>query len=187
MCLGRKRVRATRMRTAYFLSGFDHNEPQPSYFFTELPPDARPKTIAEAYEALKPATVRLAEEMGRTVLRQGDQFFIEMPGLTLRELKQKGGVHHRRGGPGRERQQWVSESRPVWATPPRFQRYINENCWLNGTTHEATEVVNLGTTQFARGIVRHVPDGRTPDHVRLRLGDGKTFWLNVPNRTPVGR
>jgi hypothetical protein len=185
-CASRRTIRATRFRTAYFLSGFDHNEPLPSYFFTELPPDARPSTIDEAYEALKPATVRLAEEMGRTVHRQGDQFFIEMPGLTLRELKRQGGEHHKRGGPGREKQQWEPEVKQSWHQPPRFQRYINENCWLNGTTHEASEVVRLGGATYVRGIVRHVPDGRTPDHVPLHLGT-KSLWLNVPNRTPVGR
>jgi hypothetical protein len=185
-CSSRRTIRATRFRTAYFLSGFDHNEPLPSYFFTELPPDARPSTIEEAYEALKPATVRLAEEMGRRVERQGDQFFIEMPGLTLRELKRQGAEHHKRGGPGREKQQWEPDEPQRWHQKPRFQRYINENCWLNGTTHEASEVVRLGGATYVRGIVRHVPDGRTPDHVPLHLGS-KTLWLNVPNRTPVGR
>jgi len=30
-----------------------------------------------------------------------------------------------------------------------------------------------------------VPERRTPDHVRLNLGR-QSWWLNVPNRTPVG-
>ena len=48
-----------------FLSGFDHNERRPSYFLCELPPGCTAGTLAEAYEALKPDGVRLAEQMGR--------------------------------------------------------------------------------------------------------------------------
>ena len=182
-CGGSRKTRQQRTRTAYFLSGFDHNEPRPSYFFTELPPDARPRTIAEAYEALKPATVKLAEDLGRTVLRQGDQFFIEMPGLDLRQLKKAGGVHVRRGD-GLHHQQYQPDDAKDWQIP-RFQRLVNEDCWLHGTTHEATEVVRLGQAHYVRGIIRHVPERRTPDHVRLNLGR-QSWWLNVPNRTPVG-
>lgn len=81
-----------KSRTAYFLSGFDANETRPSYFFCELPPKVRPTTVEEAYETLKPTAVKLAEEAGRTVARQGDIFAVPMPGLTLRELKAQGGV-----------------------------------------------------------------------------------------------
>jgi len=185
-CEGRRRIRTMKNRWAYFLSGFDHNEPRPSYFFCELPPRVHPTTVEEAYLTLKPKTVRLAEEMGRTVLRQGDQWFVEMPGLTLRELKKQGGVHHRRGGPGLEHQQaQPAEIRFSWQIP-RFQRLINMDCWLHGTTHEASEVVRVGALTYARGTVKHVPDGRAPDHVRLPLGDRKTWFLCIPNGTPTG-
>lgn len=63
-------------RTAYFLSGFDRNERRLSYFFCELPPGAEPTTVAEAYEALKPESVKIAEEQKLKVIRQGDMFFI---------------------------------------------------------------------------------------------------------------
>jgi hypothetical protein len=185
-CLGRMRIDTIKERTAYFLSGFDHNEPRPSYFFSELPPKARPKTVAEAYLSLKPDTVRMAEEMGRAVLRQGDQWFIEMPDLTLRELKRDGGVHHKRGGPGREHQLSQPEVIKFRWQIPRFQRFINMDCWLHGTTHEATEVVRLGRLTYARGIVRHVPEQRRPDHIPLPLGDRKTWFLCIPNGTPTG-
>jgi hypothetical protein len=185
-CVGRRQIRVPKDRWAYYLSGFDHNEPRPSYFFCELPPKAKPKTIEEAYLSLKPRTVRLAEEMGRTVLRQGDQWFVGMPGLTLRELKKQGGQHFTRNGPGREHQQsQPDEIRFSWQIP-RFQRFINMDCWLHGSTHEATEVVRLNGVTYARGIVRHVPDGRTPDHIPLPLGDRKTWFLCIPNGTPTG-
>lgn len=66
-------------RTAYFLSGFDRNERRLSYFFCELPPGAEPTTVAEAYQALRPASVVAALDQGRRVLRQGDMFMIQMP------------------------------------------------------------------------------------------------------------
>ena len=69
-------------RTAYFLSGFDSNETRPSYFFCELPPKVKPTTVAEAYDTLKPTAVRLAEEYGRDVKRQGDIFAVPVPAWT---------------------------------------------------------------------------------------------------------
>src|SRR5262249_45453833 len=52
------------------------NEPRPLYFLAELPRDARPQTVEQAREALKPTQVLLAEEHGITVQRQGDVFAI---------------------------------------------------------------------------------------------------------------
>lgn len=63
--------------TAYFLSAFDENEPGFGlYFMCQLPPDAKPSTVAEAREALKPELVKFAEKAGLEVLRQGDVFAI---------------------------------------------------------------------------------------------------------------
>lgn len=96
-CRGRGTVSADRRRTAYFLSGFDENETRPSYFFCELPPKVKPTTVEEAIETLKPSAVKLAEEAGREVKRQGDIFAVPMPGVTLRELKAQSGRHEKRG------------------------------------------------------------------------------------------
>lgn len=76
-------------RRAFFLSGFDANESRPSYFFCELPPKSKPSTVAEAYEVLKPDAVRLAEQVGREVKRQGDVFAIETR-FTKRDLRKLG-------------------------------------------------------------------------------------------------
>lgn len=86
-----------RRRWAYFLSGFDQNETRPSYYFCELPPKARPTTVEEALETLKPGVVRFAERSGRDVKRQGDIFAVPLPSTTLRMLKQQGGVLEKRG------------------------------------------------------------------------------------------
>lgn len=166
-CRESGRITVTKQRWAYFLSGFDANEPRPSYFFTELPPKVRPTTVSEAYDTLKPATVALAEEMGRTVHRQGDCFMIETPSVTLRELKQRGGVHLKRTG----------------HTVVDGRMHMDDTA-LFGTNHTASEMVRLGELTYVRGIIRHEPQGRRPDHVNLNVG--KTWSLALPNLTPVG-
>lgn len=167
-CSGSGRISRTRNRWAYFLSGFDENETRPSYFFCELPRGSKPTTVTEAYEALKPVTVRLAESMGRDVKRQGDIFAIPMPGLTLRELKAQGGELVRKP------KLIDRDGRTFWDGPrPR----------LLETNHEATEIVMLGEQTYARGTISHVPDGRRPDHKRLPLG--KDWHLIRKNTVPV--
>lgn len=163
------RVNAERRRTAYFLSGFDENETRPSYFFCELPPKARPTTVAEAYDALKPQSVKLAEQAGRDVKRQGDIFAIPMPGLTLRELKAQGGRHIRKP-------KLVDRDGHTFFDGPRPQ--------LLGTNHEATEVVLVGKQTYARGVIRHVPEFRAPDHKALTIG--REWHLIQKNTVPVG-
>lgn len=91
----RGRVRETRSRRALFLSGFDPNEPSVSYFFCELA-SKTPRTVQEAYESLVPDTVKLAQQMGRQVERQGDIFAVPVT-LTKRELTKMGATHQRMG------------------------------------------------------------------------------------------
>ena len=83
------RVR-TRTRRARFLSGFDANESTPSYFFCELPRTSKARTVQDAYDDLKPATVKTAESAGRAVARQGDIFAVPVPTLDLRTLRRQG-------------------------------------------------------------------------------------------------
>ena len=139
-------------RTSYFLSGFDRNESRPSYFFCELPKSAHPTTVEEAYDALKPDAVKMAEQMSRRVERQGDIFAIQTS-LTKRDLTKQGARYEKRGS-------------------------------LLGTNHVGSEVAYLpdGTT-LVRGSLVHAPDFRTPDHARVRLGDG--WSVVVKNTVPV--
>jgi len=72
-------------RTAYFLSGFDANEFWPKWYFCELPPTftvyenwSAADIMASAFDSLKPESVRIAEEMGYRVKRQGDMYAIPM-------------------------------------------------------------------------------------------------------------
>lgn len=127
-------------RWAYFLSGFDHNESRPVYFFCELPRGVKPTTVAEAYEALKPETVKMAEQMGRTVHRQGDIFAVELVGLTKREIRAKGA---------------------------RFER--NGRLFSTNHEATETAYLPDGTT-LVRGTLWHRPAGRAPDHRRVTVG-----------------
>lgn len=76
-----------REGTAYFLSAFDENEPGNGlYFMAQLPDGARPQTVDEARDALKPDSVRFAERDGKAVLRQGDVFAVPVPGMPTKGL-----------------------------------------------------------------------------------------------------
>jgi hypothetical protein len=184
-----------KRRWAYFLSGFDENETRPSYFFCELPAGVTPTTYDEALDALKPGAVKLAEQMQREVKRQGDIFAIPMPGLTLRQLKERGGVHIRKphlvlegsmlkyaSAPDDDVRRYVQhlrahgkEVRVSWSGPRPT---------LLGTNHEATEIVRIGRELYARGTMRHVPQNRRPDHKMLSLGND--WHLVVKNTVPIG-
>lgn len=88
-CEGRGGNRSQGKRKAHFLSGFDYQESPAAYFFCELPPKARPTSVAEAYEVLKPDPVKLAEQMGRAVKRQGDIFAVPLT-VSTRDLTKQG-------------------------------------------------------------------------------------------------
>ena len=84
---GRMPITVTRWAT--FLSSFDYQEARPLYFLCELPYRARPNTVDEAIESLKPPEVVAAEARGVKVTRQGDLFAIPTK-LTTRQLRRMG-------------------------------------------------------------------------------------------------
>lgn len=182
-CDGRGTVRGWRRRWAHYLSGFDENETRPSYFFCELPPEAKPQTVAEAYQALKPEAVVYAESIGREVQRQGDIFAIPMPSVTLQQLKKDGGEHVRRATEVVERTWWPQRGRGGSRTV-RVRESLHQAHVL-GTNHEATEVVRMPDGRvYGRGALTHSPSDREPDHKRVSLG--KTWHLLVKNTVPIG-
>ena len=162
-------------RWAYYLSGFDHAESRPLYFFAELPRGAKPTTVAEAYEVLKPDPVKLAEQMGRPIFRQGDIFGVPTT-LDRKVLKAQGARIERRTQAKLELSPIMREIQP--ANLP----------YVLGTNHTATEVAYLpnGVT-LARGTMYHDPDGRNADHARRRIGDGKSWHIVVKNTVPIVR
>jgi hypothetical protein len=198
-CQGRKKVTQPIMRrNVKFLSGFDHGEPHLAYFFCELPKcDAT--TVDEAYEALKPEVVKLAEGMGRSVLRQGDIFAVETTETTV-ALKKRAKVLGRRTPKKkrvivekgmRQRDLFGKTTTPVLSRivegiSEEEQEIVRAASMLLGTNHQGTEVIQTHDgTIYARGCLWHVPDGRTNDHVRVKLG--KAWHIIVKNTVPVRR
>lgn len=164
-CRGRGSTIHEHHRWATFLSGFDHQEARPLYFFCELPYRSTACTVREAYEALKPDPVKLAEQMGRDITRQGDIFAVPTR-MDRKALKAQG---------ARLEKRWV----PAEAGPVHLP-------YILGTNHTATEVAYLpGGLTLARGVLYHDPSGRRRDHARRRLGDGKTWHIVVKNTVPT--
>src|SRR5216684_1353412 len=66
-----------RVKDRFYLSGVDETgKGSGMYFFAELATKQAPPTLEEAYNTLKPKTVREAEGRGLNVLRQGEWFAI---------------------------------------------------------------------------------------------------------------
>lgn len=176
-CSGRGWVNTPYLRrNVKFLSGFDHGEPHLAYFFCELPKcDAT--TVDEAYEALKPDVVKLAEQMGRNVVRQGDIFAVETT-ATTKDLMAKAKRVGRRNVPKAIDEREIGHNAEA--------REMRAASMLLGTNHQGTHVIHCKDgTIYAKGCLWHVPDGRTNDHVRQKLGD--KWHLIVKNTVPVRR
>ena len=154
-CGGAGWIAVTRHRWARFLSGWDEQERRPSYFFCELPRTSKARTVAEAFEDLKPEPVRLAERMHRQVVRQGDIFAVETPTLTRSALKTMGA---------------------------RFEK-MGHLLRTNHAATEVAYLAN-GLT-MARGIMHHRPEGRRPDHARRPMGDRQTWHAIIKNTVPL--
>jgi hypothetical protein len=146
-------------RRRLFLSGFDVAEHAGAYFLAELPGRARPATVAEAFEALKPGAVADAELAGLRVLRQGDVFAIPTGLYTDPDVARVLTDHKK--------------------YPPQQMAYVL------GTNHQATQVKVIGRDTYAKGILHHNPAGRRPDHRRVYLGDRNTWYRLVKNTVPV--
>ena len=167
-CSGMGGIVKSHHRWAYYLSGFDHAEARPLYFLCELPRGAKPATVEEAYEALKPEPVKMAEQMGRPIERQGDIFAIPTE-LDRKVLKAQGA-------------RVVRRNMNINSAPDR----PIELPYILNTNHTATEVAYLpdGVT-LARGTMYHDPADRQQDHARHKLGDGKTWHIVVKNTVPT--
>lgn len=167
-----------RRRKVKFLSSYDYAEPQRPYFLCELPrTDAA--TVEEAFEALKPAEVLAAEahpllsENGEPleVLRQGDVFAIPTT-YTERELGQIA----------------VMFDSPEGKVRTRLRSKHGSGAFILSTNHTATRVIVTRDGYYGQGVMYHDPGGwRQPDHRRVKLGDGKTWYRLVKNTVPIAR
>lgn len=145
--------------TAYFLSAFDANESDFGlYFLAQLPEGAKPESVAGAFDWLKPDEVRAYETFGSPY----------GPALRQGDVFAIASDYKTRELPG----------------PSKHGEYVL------GVNHRVTEVRvdGMGNT-YGRGTMRHVPRewGRRPEHRRLKLGDGKTWYQLVRNTVPDGR
>lgn len=170
---GRWRVPYRGWRKAKFLSAFDHNEARECYFLCELPKTAA-VTVDEAFLALRPKPVVLAQDAGLHVERQGDIFAIPTS-LTTRELKSRAKLVETNV---------YNEETNVF---DRVKVPMVKRGRLLTTNHTATEViVTKDGDTYARGILRHEVSGwRTPDHARRKMGDGKTWHRIIKNTVPL--
>jgi hypothetical protein len=153
-----------RNRWAYFVTSFDYNEPRPLWFMSELPRGTKPATVAEAIGALKPEEIRQAEAAGVPVLRQGDVFIAQAALVARGNAGERDLI--RAGG----------ELVPVTREWGRaVARFVNDS-------HTATRVIAMPDgTLYVRGIMRHRPVNRRPDHVTLELWDRETWGRVVLN------
>ncbi len=170
---------------AYFLSAFDEQESPPLYFLAQLPDGiSEPRSVGEAFEALKPEMVRRAEADGKAITRQGDVFAVEV-GMSTRELSALGATAV------------ITPPEEVsTADPERYRRWRKQHnlggteSWVLGVNHTASETMTAGDGHFtyARGTLRHrrVVHGviTRGEHRRQRMGDGKTWHLLVKNTVP---
>lgn len=83
--------------TSRFVSAFDPQETQRSYFLAQLPQWSKAETHEQALEDLKPDLVHKAERDGLTVARQGDVFAVPTE-LSTAFLKGQPGARYARYG-----------------------------------------------------------------------------------------
>lgn len=161
-------VAYTADRWAKFLSSYDYNEPHRPYFLCELRYRSSANTLEEAFEDLKPDEVREAERAGLEVLRQGDIFAIPVQDLV----------------------QLVALGETVKAGQLCRRSDSVRDALVHGTNHSATHVIH-GThgLEFGRGMLYHDPMGwgRTAEHRRVKLGDGKSWYRLVKNTVPLDK
>jgi hypothetical protein len=175
-----------RTYTAKFLSSFDYGEPNAPYFLCELRRRCPANTVEEAIADLMPDEVRDLIAQGVEVLRQGDVFAIptDLSSKDLRAIAEPATVRHLRGRP---------DGPAVWEyeeTPVRRRSDGGGLAYVMGTNHVATYVIKTKDGQFyGKGTLYHQPrqSWRAPEHRRLKLGDGKTWYRFVKNTVPLDK
>ena len=140
---------------ASFLSAFDTQESTPLYFLAQLP--GHPKTVARAFEALKPRAVRNADKSSGEYVRQGDVFAVATERST-REITRGGKL-------------------------PIAKRALVLG--VSHTASEV--VVAGGKTYGRGILRHEPGRWRESEHKRVKMGDSKTWHLIVKNTVPPDR
>lgn len=131
-------------------------------FLVELK-DTSVKTVAEAYQSLKPAEVLDAESKGIPVLRQGEWFFIPLDELTEARAHQ---AHEAivSAFEKRDRTQWRGNT-------PDGRGFLRAG---QNRPNQVERFVELEGKHFVSGVIHHT--GREHEDLDLR-----SFHLAVPN------
>jgi len=176
----------------YFLSAFDdtHNRNTDGYFVSQL---RRPvKTVAEAFDSLKPLEVRKAIAAGLDVKRQGDAFAIPVADLKVRKMaRSKATLEDHYANAYFDENDKVVTGRYAWhggtwkyglvgktLDVPMFPNWPS-----NRQSHGASEIaVDRFNRVYARGSMYHRPQFRNPEHIRISLGK---VWHRIVQNTAV--
>jgi hypothetical protein len=137
----------TNRNNDYFICSVDEYNP----FVAQLP--RKPKDIKHAYNMLRPQTVRVADNKGKKVKRQGDWFFVPTR-LNDKELANKLRIKKK-----------TVEEKTIHGMLPFFDKCSNKHCAKFLVTKRAV---------YAKGTVKHwnsAEDEQTGLHDKLKLGN----------------
>lgn len=155
--------------TSQFLFDIDRGELKHRIFNPFLVKLKTPvETVSEAYESLKPQKVKEAEAAGKTVLRQGEWFFIPVD----RNRDENGALQRAELRAGRNRPNTCQTALYLDAAGNPISALPVNGSWETRQAHERT--LRAAKTVLFTGTVEHT--GR--EHAPLQL---KGFYEAVPN------
>lgn len=146
----------------YYLSGLDETgkNPHSSFFLVEL--DGQANTVEGAYDMLKPDEVIMAEDIGKTVLRQGEWFFVPVTDKDRIKYLNKTAKEN-------------VEKNELLKNRDKDREY----------RHKVTNYLEVNGSVYAKGTCRHT-DG---EHKMLKLNGWHKVFENVQVQsfTSIGR
>lgn len=152
----------------YYVSGLDRNDdPNKRHFYlAQLPEGAKPKTVDEALELLKPEGLP-----GDGWFRQGEWFFVPRPGL--KPVIEGDNVLIKESKISWDK---MKQGVPILSDDPQDARErAGMANWGRANRHRATRMYINGAV-YVSGMVRDA------EHTALKLGNGKTWYQVVRNR-----
>ena len=185
-------ARAADGRKDRFLWGHDERE----WFVAAVP--GAVSTVADAKEALKPAEVRAAQAQAglnreaaqrrknEAFIRQGEWFFVPVPGLVVEAkrllrsepIRRSGGKAHvveevyRTGGEA----VYYSERKRKVLTVPQYRKLLQQR---PAAVKEDWRIMQRDMAVYGRGTVRH------PDHRTVPLQGWHRILMNTESKAPA--
>lgn len=185
-------ARSVDGRKDRFLCGHDERE----WFVAAVP--GAVSTVADAKEALKPAEVRAAQaraglnreasqrRKNEAFIRQGEWFFVPVPGLVVEakrilrseSIRRSGGQAHvveevyRTGGEA----VYYSERKRRVLTVPQYRKLLQQR---PAAVKEDWRIMQRDMAVYGRGTVRH------PDHRNITLQGWHRILMNTEHKAPA--